>query len=57
MLGGCQSYDWVYQPNADREGTHLVFKVEQPSKADILFVIDNSGSRSRRRSPTRSTSS
>jgi hypothetical protein len=44
MLGGCQAYDWVYQPNADREGTHFLFKVEQPSKADILFVIDNSSS-------------
>ena len=44
LVAGCQSYDWVYQPDADREGTHLVFKVDQPSKADILFVIDNSSS-------------
>ncbi|MEE8408234.1 MAG: hypothetical protein V3T05_01390, partial [Myxococcota bacterium] len=41
-LVACQGYDFVFQPNTDREGTHLRFVVEQPSKADILFVIDNS---------------
>jgi len=44
LLSGCQVYDWVFQPDADREAEHLVFKVQQPSKADILFVIDNSKS-------------
>ncbi len=39
---GCQDYEFVFQPDDDREGTHLRFVVEQPSKADILFVIDNS---------------
>jgi len=40
----CQKYEFVFQPDADREGTHLRFEVRQPSKADILFVIDNSSS-------------
>ncbi|MBI5510047.1 MAG: VWA domain-containing protein [Deltaproteobacteria bacterium] len=44
LAGGCQAYDWVFQPDADREGAHLKFIVDQPSKADILFVIDNSKS-------------
>lgn len=38
----CQAYDFVFQPDSDRLGTHLRFNVETPSKADILFVIDNS---------------
>ena len=42
--GACQDYDYVFQPDADREGTHLRFIVQQPSKADIVFVIDNSRS-------------
>lgn len=41
-LVACQSYDFVFQPDSDREGTHLRFMVQRPSKADILFVIDNS---------------
>jgi hypothetical protein len=41
---GCQSYDFVFQPDSNRLGLHLRFAVEQPSKADILFVVDNSGS-------------
>jgi hypothetical protein len=45
-LVGCQGYDFVYQPDADRQATHIRFEVEQPSEADILFVIDNSGSMS-----------
>lgn len=40
----CQGYDFVFQPQSDRQGTHLRFTVQQPSKADILFVVDNSGS-------------
>ena len=42
-LLSCQNYQFVYQPDAERTGTHLRFSVQQPSKADILFVIDNSG--------------
>ncbi len=41
-LSACQGYDFVYQPDTHREGTHLRFVVEQPSKADVLFVVDNS---------------
>ena len=41
-LLSCQQYDFVFQPDADRQGSHLRFVVERPSKADILFVIDNS---------------
>jgi len=43
-LSACQSYDFVFQPDTNRLGLHLRFAVEQPSKADILFVVDNSGS-------------
>ena len=43
-LAACQAYDFVFQPLSDRQGTHLLFAVQQPSKADILFVVDNSGS-------------
>ncbi len=39
---GCQGYDFIFQPRADREANHLRFVVETPSKADLLFVIDNS---------------
>jgi hypothetical protein len=42
LFVSCQSYDFVFQPDTDRQGNHLRFVVEQPSKADILFVIDNS---------------
>lgn len=41
-LAGCQSYDFAYQPDSDRDGRHLRFEVQTPSKADILFVVDNS---------------
>lgn len=44
VFAGCQSYDFVFQPDADRLGRHLRFEVQTPSKADILFVVDNSGS-------------
>ncbi len=42
VLTTCQSYEYVFQPDANREGAHLKFAVEQPSKADMLFVVDNS---------------
>src|SRR5687768_5024703 len=42
VLASCQGYDFVYQPDTNREGTHLHFDVQTPSKADILFVVDNS---------------
>lgn len=38
----CQSYDFVFQPDSDRQALHLRFDVQRPSKADILFVVDNS---------------
>jgi hypothetical protein len=40
----CQNYEFVFQPDTDRQAAHLRFAVKQPSKADILFVIDNSKS-------------
>ncbi|MBN1959556.1 MAG: VWA domain-containing protein [Deltaproteobacteria bacterium] len=43
-IAACQGYDFLYQPDATRRGVHLRFTVETPSKADILFVIDNSPS-------------
>ena len=43
-LTACQSYDFIFQPASDRQAARLDFTVQQPSKADILFVIDNSGS-------------
>ncbi len=43
-VAACQSYDFVFQPDTNREGVRLSFVVQQPSKADILFVVDNSGS-------------
>ena len=39
---GCQDWEYVYQPDVKREGSELAFTVEQPSRADILFVVDNS---------------
>lgn len=45
-LLGCQETDFVFQPSSQREGAHLRFTVQTPSKADILFVVDNSGSMS-----------
>src|SRR5262245_63646372 len=44
LVVACQSYDFIFQPFSDRQGVHLRFKVDTPSKADILFVIDNSES-------------
>jgi hypothetical protein len=43
-LAACQRYDWVYQPKTDRQGLHFTFTVQTPSKADVVFVIDNSDS-------------
>lgn len=43
-MAGCQEYDFVFIPNYDRQGAHLRFEVETPSKADFLFVVDNSRS-------------
>ena len=45
-LWACQTYEFGFVPDQDRRGAHLRFTVEQPSKADILFVIDNSTSMS-----------
>src|SRR5207249_662593 len=41
-LLACQGYDFLFKPDTDQQGVHLKFTVETPSKADILFVIDNS---------------
>lgn len=40
----CQSYDFAYQPLQDCQGRHLRFEVQTPSRADLLFVVDNSSS-------------
>ncbi len=42
VVVGCQSYDFIFQPNSDRQAVHLRFDVQRPSKTDILFVVDNS---------------
>jgi len=42
IAAGCQSYDFVFQPNSDRQAVHLRFDVQRPSKTDVLFVVDNS---------------
>ena len=42
LLAACQRYDWIYQPKSIQRMYHLPFTVQTPSKADILFVIDNS---------------
>jgi hypothetical protein len=52
---GCQGYEWVFQPNSDRAGTELSFRVRTPSKADLLFVIDNSGSMTEEQAALRSS--
>ena len=44
VFAACQNYNFTFQPAADRHGVHLLFTVKTPSKADILFVIDNSPS-------------
>lgn len=43
-LHACQSYEFVFQPFAERQQAHLHFVVQTPSKADILFMVDNSSS-------------
>ncbi len=40
----CQNESFDFQPGYDYDAAHFNFKVETPSKADILFVIDDSGS-------------
>ncbi len=44
LLGGCQVYEFVFMPDAEEQGSWLSFKVETPSRADLLFVVDNSES-------------
>ena len=39
---GCQEYTFIFQPKTERTESILRFTVETPSKADILFVVDNS---------------
>ena len=43
-LHACQSYEFVFQPFTERQQAHLHFVVQTPSKADILFMVDNSSS-------------
>lgn len=40
----CRDYELAYSPNNDAQALHMRFDVQQPSKADLLFVIDNSKS-------------
>jgi hypothetical protein len=44
VLAACQTYDFAYQPLQDRQGRHLRFEVQTPSRADLLFMVDNSSS-------------
>jgi len=43
-LTGCQVYEFVFMPDDQRQGSWLHFTVETPSRADLLFVVDNSQS-------------
>jgi hypothetical protein len=43
-VSACQDYDMQYQRRGTEGILHEHFTVQQPSKADILFVVDNSGS-------------
>ncbi|MBT6489337.1 MAG: VWA domain-containing protein [Deltaproteobacteria bacterium] len=43
-LAGCQVYEFVFIPDAEKQGSWLHFSVETPSRADLLFVVDNSES-------------
>lgn len=43
-LVGCQVYEFVFEPSTETQGTWLHFTVETPSRADLLFVVDNSES-------------
>lgn len=54
-FGACQKYPFAYQANNLRQGVHLRFTVEQPSKADLLFVIDTSGSMGPRQAALKSS--
>ena len=40
----CQTSHFEYQPDGRHQAGHLRFPVQQPSKADLLFVVDNTGS-------------
>ncbi len=40
----CQNYDFAFQPLQDRQGIHLRFEVQTPSRADLVFLVDNSSS-------------
>ncbi len=44
LVLSCQEYSFVFEPKTDRIESVLRFAVETPSKADILFVVDNSSS-------------
>ncbi len=44
LMCACQSHGFVFQPDAEQSGLHVGFTVETPSKVDLLFVVDNSGS-------------
>ncbi len=44
LLAGCQVYEFVFMPDTEEQGSWLNFKVETPSRADLLFVVDNSES-------------
>ena len=43
-LSGCQVYEFVFMPESETQGSWLRFIVETPSRADLLFVVDNSES-------------
>lgn len=43
-LASCQVYEFVFIPAGEQQGTWLHFTVETPSRADLLFVVDNSES-------------
>ena len=44
VTASCQNETFDFQPGYNFDAAHMSFKVETPSKADILFVIDDSGS-------------
>lgn len=42
VITACQSYEFVFQPDTDRQALSMRFTVQTPSQADIVFVVDNS---------------
>ncbi len=44
LCGACQRYFFEFQPASTTVGKHVDLTVDRPSEADILFIVDSSGS-------------